>query len=213
MELIEARHSVRQYSDQPIEAEKRAVLDAYVRKLNEESGLRIQMVYEEPKCFSSMLAHYGTFSGVNNYIAIVGKNEEGTDEKAGYYGEALVLKAQEIGLNTCWVALTHGKVQADVRAGEKMFIVIAIGYGMTQGNVHRNKDIAKLAELKDDDPQWYRDGVRAALLAPTAINQQKFHIERAGDKARIIAKTGIGVKLDLGIVKYHFEAVSGRQTI
>ncbi|MFR4516202.1 MAG: nitroreductase family protein [Dorea sp.] len=41
------------------------------------------------------MAHYGKFENVKNYIAIVGnKNNQ---EKAGYYGEKIVLKCPELG--------------------------------------------------------------------------------------------------------------------
>ena len=61
-----------------------------------------------------MMAHYGKFDGVHNYIALVGKKSSTLDETLGCYGEQLVLKAQEIGLNTCWVAMTHGKSKAQI---------------------------------------------------------------------------------------------------
>lgn len=38
-----------------------------------ESGLNIQIIFDESKCFDSMMAHYGKFSGVENYIALVRK--------------------------------------------------------------------------------------------------------------------------------------------
>ena len=104
IEIMKQRHSVRQYLDKPIPAEIRTQLDSYVAELNKESQLNIQIIYDEPNCFNSFMAHYGKFSGVSNYIAIVGKKEKDLEEKAGYYGEKLVLKAQELGLNTCWVA-------------------------------------------------------------------------------------------------------------
>lgn len=109
LDLMKERHSVRQYSDKKIEGDVKSKLNKYVASINEESGLSMQIFYNEPNCFNSMLAHYGKFSNVKNYIAIVGKKEE--QEKSGYYGEKLVLKCQELGLNTCWVALTHGKVK------------------------------------------------------------------------------------------------------
>ena len=55
------------------------------------------------------MAHYGKFSGVQNYIALIGRKNNDLDEKIGYYGERLALVAQTLGLNTCWVALTFGK--------------------------------------------------------------------------------------------------------
>ena len=72
-ELIRARHSVRQYKATPIEQEIRDQLNEYVRSINEESGLHLQVLYDEPECFSSRIAHYGKFENANNYIAVVGK--------------------------------------------------------------------------------------------------------------------------------------------
>lgn len=213
MEIIEARHSVRQYKDVKIEAEKREILDILCDEINQESGLNIQIIYDEPECFNSRMARYGSFSGVNNYIAIVGPKGKDLEEKAGYYGEKLVLKAQELGLNTCWVALTHGKSKAVVNKGEKEAIIISIGYGENQGVLHKNKELSKLAKISDDDPEWYKIGLKAALLAPTAVNQQKFMIERNGEQVRITAPVGIHTKMDLGIVKFNFEYATGHKMI
>jgi len=211
LEIMRARHSVRQYSKKKIEEEKREALAGLVRECNEESGLNIQIIYDEPKCFDSMMAHYGKFSGAENYIALVGKKDKGLDEKAGYYGEKLVLKAQELGLNTCWVALTHGKSAAEIKKGEKLACIIALGYGATQGTAHRNRPLEQLCNCASDMPDWFARGMEAALLAPTATNQQKFCFTL--EKGEVSARAGKGfyARMDLGIVKYHFEAVTGRK--
>lgn len=213
MEIMKQRHSVRGYTDQPIEQEKRAVLDKEVREINQKAGLHMQMIYDEPKCFDSFMAHYGKFTGVRNYIALVGKKSPQLDEKLGYYGERLVLKAQELGLNTCWAAMTHGKSKAIVDKGEKMICLIAVGYGTTQGIPHRSKPVQKLCNYSEKMPPWFLDGMQAALLAPTAMNQQKFRFELLSD-GEVQARCGAGfyTALDLGIVRYHFEAGSGRKT-
>lgn len=213
LELMKSRHSVRQYTEQKIEAEKRAALDALTAKLNQESGMHIQILYEEPKCFDSFMAHYGKFSGCRNYIAVVGPKGSDLDEKAGYYGEQLVLKAQELGLNTCWVAMTHGKSAAVIEKGEKLAILISLGYGATQGAVHKNKELTAVSDLTKDSPQWYQEGLEAALLAPTAMNQQKFLFSLENDQVSAKATGGFYSKIDLGIVKYHFEAVTGRKVM
>lgn len=213
MEIIEARHSVRQYKDIKIEEDKRTALDTLASELNEQTGLHIQIIYDEPKCFNSMMAHYGKFSGVSNYISIVGKRDDVLDEKAGYYGQQLVLKAQELGLNTCWVALTHGKSKAEIKKGEKEAIIISLGYGENQGVAHKSKSVSVLAKVSDEDPDWYKDGVKAAILAPTAVNQQKFYVEMAGEEAKITAPKGMMTKMDLGIIKYNFEYASGHKAI
>lgn len=211
-EMIRARHSVRQYQDQPIEKEKKKELQKLVNECNKESGLHIQILFDEPKCFDSMMAHYGKFSGVSNYIALVGKKSANLDEKAGYFGEKIVLAAQEMGLNTCWVAMTHGKSAANIGKGEKQACLIALGYGENQGVKHTSKSLDEVCNCAGHMPDWFANGMEAVMLAPTAVNQQKFYFTRNGDHVTAEIKgRGFYTKMDLGIVKYHFEAVTGRK--
>lgn len=206
LEIMKERHSVRQYNNQAIEPLKRKALNEFIKAVNAESGLSIQPFYNEPKCFDSIMAHYGKFKNVKNYIAIVGnKNEQ---EKAGYYGEKIVLKCQELGLNTCWVAMTHGKSKAEIKRGQKLLIIISFGYGETQGVPHKSKSIAELGKA-DQNTEWFVKGMEAVSLAPTAVNQQKFLFELKNGKVTAKNLGGFYSKIDLGIAKYHFEAVTG----
>lgn len=208
---MKERHSVRQYTDKKIEKEKREVLNTLIDKINQKAGLHIQIIYDEPKCFNSMMAHYGKFDGVNNYIALV-REKSKSDESLGYYGEQIVLKAQELGLNTCWVAMTHGKSKAQIDKGEKMVCLISLGYGKTAGAAHKSKKLSEVCNYKKDMPEWFLSGMEAALLAPTAMNRQKFYFELLPDNSiKITCGKGLYTKLDLGIVKYHFEVVSGKR--
>ncbi len=210
MDVIKERHSVRQYTEQEIEIEKKTELNALADRINTETGMHIQILYDEPKCFDSMMAHYGKFSNVKNYIALVGPATAGMNEKAGYYGEQLVLKAQEMGLNTCWVAMSHGKSAAVVGKGEKLFCLIALGYGENPGSAHKIKTVDEVCEVSGAMPDWFKKGIDAALLAPTAMNQQKFYFTLKNDTVTAKVKgMGFYAKLDLGIVKYHFELASG----
>ncbi len=211
LDIMKARHSVRQYSGKKIEDDKRKALAALVNECNQKSGMHIQILFDEPKCFDSIMAHYGKFSGVENYIALVGEKNAALDEKAGYYGEKLVLKAQELGLNTCWVAMTHGKSAARIGKGEKQACIIALGYGVTQGTAHSNKPVERLCNCASDMPDWFSRGMEAALLAPTAMNQQKFCLILENGKVSARAGKGFYTKMDMGIVKYHFEAVTGHK--
>lgn len=89
MDLTQAmkeRHSVRQYTDRPIPEDVREKLVSEMERLNQESGLHMQLFFDEPACFDSARAHYGKFSGVTDYLAIVGKKTPDLDEKAGYGG-------------------------------------------------------------------------------------------------------------------------------
>ena len=214
LEAIEARHSVRSYTLRPIDGAVLDALEAEIDACNRESGLRIQLVRNEPKAFSGFLAHYGRFENANNYIALIGRNEADLYERCGYWGERLVLVAETIGLNTCWVAGSYQKseVKGLLKDGERLAAVISIGYGAKPGHAHKSKTFRQVTETKGLVPQWFRDGVEAALLAPTAINQQQFRFILNGDET-VEAKPLIGpyAKIDLGIVKYHFELASGRK--
>ena len=211
-DLIKSRHSVRRFTDQKIEGEVLEELRKEVDNANHESRLNIQLALNETKAFGE--GHYGNFENCKNYIVIIGKKDDkDLDEKCGYYGERIALKAQELGLNTCWVAMTYKKKEVPVKIedDEKIVIVIATGYGVTQGLSHKVKDFESVSKTSEaDSPDWYKKGIEFALLAPTAINQQKFVFELK-DSNKVIAKSKLGFhsKIDLGIVKYHFELGAG----
>lgn len=212
LQAIQERHSVRGYTERRIEEEKRQRLNELIRECNEESGLHVRIRYDNPDGFDSKLAHYGSFRNVNNYIILAGKPSDSLQEKCGYYGEKIVIEAQRLGLNTCWVALSFNKtnVKKLIPEGEKLVSVIAIGYGQTQGKPHKSKTLERVMAMKGEMPDWFKKGAEAALLAPTAINQQKFKMEiKNGNPVISIAGRGPYTKIDLGIVKYHFEMASG----
>lgn len=214
-EAIKSRHSVRYYKDEPISEETKAQLEALIAACNEESGLHMQLIVEDPECFDTLLAHYGMFKNVKNYIAVAGpKALPDLEEKGGYYGQKVVIAAQRMGLNTCWVAGTYkrGKCKAALEEGEKIICVIAIGYGENAGTKHRSKPLAKVCSVPYEEmPVWFKNGVKAAMMAPTAVNQQKFMISMKDGEPVITAGAGPMTKIDLGIVKYNFEAVSGHK--
>lgn len=212
LKVMEERHSVRQYEDKPIPTKVRRQLQDEVDQLNKESGLHMQLLFDEPDCFNSMIAHYGKFSGVSNYLAIVGPKSADLEERAGYYGERVVLLAQSLGLNSCWVGMTHGKSKAAVASGEKLPIIVALGYGANQGAKHKSKPMEQLCEVTGAMPDWFRLGMEAAMLSPTAVNQQKFLISWDGERlaARLNGR-GFFDKEDLGIVKCDFELASGHR--
>ena len=221
LEAIEARHSVRKYKDEPIPDEVLATLRNRIWEINQEAGLHIQLETGEPKAFSGLIC-YGTFSGVTNYLVMAGKKGDDLDEKVGYYGEQLVLLAQTLGLNTCWAGVSYSKIPGTyvLEDDEKIALYIALGYGQTQGKAHKVKPAKEISNASDLTPKWFNRGVEAALLAPTAVNQQKFYIEFLGfrDYSRVPKVTArplfsmVGYsKIDLGIVKYHFELGAGKE--
>lgn len=218
LEAITARHSVRKYLDKEIPADIIAALQDKIAECNNVGNLSIQLVQNETKAFTGMLS-YVSSSGVKNYLVMVGKKAKDLDERVGYYGEQLVLLAQTLGLNTCWVGLSYRKVPEAYNVGkdEKLVCMIALGYGETQGVPHKIKTVEQVSNASDITPSWFKKGVEAALLAPTAVNQQKFSFEYMGmsnNHHQVRAKKGVSMigytQMDLGIAKYHFEIGAGK---
>ena len=214
MDLLTAmrqRHAVRTYIQKPLDGDVLKQLEAEIELCNKKSGLGIKLITNELKLFSSKVAQYGRFRGVENYILMSGPKSSDLTEMCGYYGQHLALKAQQLGLNTCWVAMmAYTKLPAGVKVnqGDKLVIVITVGYGTTQGVPHKSKTPQQISNIDSSSPQWFADGIEGALLAPTALNQQKFYFELKGDKVKAVAKPAFYSRLDLGIAKYQFELAS-----
>lgn len=209
-EAILARHSVRHYTDAPLTTEQIETLKAEMERCNTEGNLHLQLIINEPNGFQAEKPHYGKFQNVRNYIALVGQRSKDLDERLGYFGERVVLLAQTLGLNTCWVGLTYKKTPEamQILPDERLRGVIAIGTGVNGGVQHKSKSFEAVTEGKDF-PEWFQKGVAAALLAPTAINQQKFRFFYKENQVSVKAGLGFFAHMDLGIVAYHFEVASG----
>ena len=165
---------------------------------------------------------YSAADDMSHYFIMAGKKSEDLEERIGYYGEQLVLLAQTLGLNTCWAGMSYSKIPGtyELEDDEKIGCYIALGYGETQGKEHRIKDPKEVSNASDLTPGWFNRGIDAALRAPTAVNQQKFRIEflgmkGAGNTPLVSAKPVFSMmgnsKMDLGIVKYHFEIGAGKE--
>ena len=218
-EALLSRHSVRKYRPEPIAGEIQEKLRIAVEQVNAESGLHIQLVTNEPKAFSGPMA-YGKFSGVSTYLVVACPKSEESDLLVGYYGEKLVLYAQQLGLNSCWAGVSYRKIKGTytLASEERIACYIALGYGLTPGVQHKGKSLEDISNADSSTPQWFNDGVKAALLAPTAVNQQKFYIEYKGGPDGKLPKVSIRVnglslvgytRMDLGIAKLHFEIGAG----
>ena len=215
MDLMAARHSVRAYKPKPLTVPQADKLNKIIDALNAESGLNMFLVVDEPKAFSNFAARYGHFSGVCNYLVLAGPDTPDLEEKCGFYGEELVLLAQEMGLNTCWVALTFSKrvVRKMIPEGQKLCIVISLGTGETPGRIRRTRPAEELSNITSESPAWFKRGVEAAMRAPTAINQQSFYItlDENGKTVEIVSKGGPCSSIDLGIVKHDFQLAAGEE--
>ncbi|WP_029319756.1 nitroreductase family protein [Butyrivibrio sp. AE3004] len=212
IEAIKERHSVRNYTPEHIQAEKIVKLNEKIRELNEAGNLHLQLMEDAGNTYNRLLNRAMGLGSAPSVIACVGPDDDTLEQRIGYYGEKLVLFAQTLGLNTCWAGTFNKKnIGAEIRNGEKLVISIAIGYGKDKGKPRKSKTMDQVVDAKGERPFWFNNGVEMALLAPTAINQQKFVIKLNEDQSvEFIDKGGIFSQVDLGIVKCHFEIGSER---
>ena len=214
MQAMEERHSVRAYNDEPIPRDIVDRLNAEIKACNAEGVLNMRLITGDPEVFGGFISHYGHFSGVQNYICCVGKKGGSLEQRIGYYGERLVLLAKQLGLDSCWVAMSYSKkkIPFKLRFDQKLVCVIALGYGETHGTPHKSKPIESRFSVQGAVPDWFMRGMEAAMLAPTAVNQQRFSIELEGKRiVHAKATGGPNSTIDLGIVKYHFEQGAGAE--
>ena len=209
IDTIPLRHSVRRFLDKPIHEAKAAQLQYVIDGCNRDFGTHIQLIWEDGEVF----AKKKQFSHAVNYIALVASKNADLQETLGYCGQMLVLKAQAIGLNTCWAAATYrkSKVKATIGKGEKLYAVIALGYGENPGKLHKERPMKKRMRSAEPIPDWFLDGMDAAMLAPTALHRQSFVFILENENRVRLKSKGVCKKLNAGILKYHFELGAGKE--
>ncbi|MDR1422950.1 MAG: nitroreductase [Coriobacteriales bacterium] len=217
LQAIESRHSVRRFTEEPIVVEVASELVALVAECNATSGLHMQLMLDEPTAFSGLIGS-ATTRNARNYLALIGPDDATLDEKCGYYGEKVVLRAWQLGIGACWFGSPARKKALVVGPGEKLRLMVVMGNPAEEGRPHKSKALEQLCRVEgagsasaneQPAPEWFLAGVRAAQLAPTAVNQQKFLFTLKGATVQATAPKGMFTLVDLGIVKYHFEVGAG----
>lgn len=210
-EAMRQRHMVRRYMDRPLSSEIVKELDGYIDRMNLSYGLSVELKTEDSSAFHAVIKLV-LAKGVRNFFVMAGKDAPDLDERLGYCGAGLMLYAQTLGLNTWWVGGTFSrKRMAEISHGNRVAGVVAVGYGQTQGVPHKTKKPEQVGSYSGEEPEWFRQGINAALLAPTALAKQAFMIKGLGNKVSIQCENGIFSGVDTGLVKYHFELGAGKE--
>lgn len=224
LEAINLRQSRRGYLKTPIAKDSVTALKASIDKYNKESGLSIQLIEDGSEAFEGFTASYGFFSGVQSYIAIVGKtNDDNRRVKAGYYGQKLVLQAVQQDLGTCWVGGTfkRSRLTCTIGKDESLINLIIIGNvaekkGFKENTIYKiahrgTKPVEKLYVSDTAVPDWFINGMTAVQKAPSAVNHQPvlFTHHNGIVTAKVDHFDGHEA-IDLGIAMLHFEIGAGR---
>lgn len=225
---IPVRHSRRRFDGVPVPAELLQALADHCRGFRPHDEARVTLIETPPPgLFTGIVGGYGKISGAPHALAMIAKGDSAEVEfRAGYAGEAAILEATALGLDTCWVAgFFSPKVAASAIAlgpGERLVAVSPLGSAqaaksgtermmrkMASADSRRPLD-AIAPGIGDAWPAWARSAVEAARLAPSAMNRQpwRFRYERdalvlSRDSASEVPK--VTKALDCGIAALHAE--------
>lgn len=211
-EAIRTRHTVRSYNGTPVQGEQLQQLEKMIREADAEGSLHFQLINGKQDALAPYSIRYGRWTGVTNYIALVGKDSDDLEQRCGYYGARIMLWAQMAGLKTGFVETKCAVVpeEIDVKEGERLIpLTLCIGESEQCGGPHRLKSIEQLSDVKGEAPAWFAKGMEMAQLAPTAGNQQLFCIHWDGSQLSMTTEKGLLEGVDMGIARYLFETGAG----
>ena len=200
---------VRAYTDKPIPADIVEKLNERIAQMNAAHGVQMKLIAGEKAPVWGLMRLMGA-KGTRNFLLLGSPDIPDAKEKLGYCGIDIALYAQTLGLNSWWISGTFGRGAAQKLSGQTVQAgIIIIGYGVTQGVAHKSKAAEEVSAYEGDAPEWFKDGVKAALLAPTANNKQAFFLRGSGSSVHIDCDNAAFTDIDRGIVKYHFEVGAG----
>ncbi|HEY5468620.1 MAG TPA: nitroreductase family protein [Coriobacteriia bacterium] len=220
---VPARRSRRAYSGAPGAGDLAALTATATAFTPFEDARVLVLPVAPPKLFSGIIGSYGRVTGeCAALVFVTSGSSPAADVHCGYTGEALVLEAQARGLGTCWIAGSFSRSTAKrtvgLRAGERVRAVSPVGrpaeklsgaerllFG--QGRPKHRKALEAIAPGIGSWPEWAAAGVRAAQVAPSAMNRQPW-LFRYEDGSVVVgldsAAPGMG-RIDAGIAMLHFE--------
>lgn len=225
LEMLRDRHSVRAYTSQPLENGIINSLEAEISFINTHAiGMHFQLFTEDTVPFDGIRRSYGLFSGVRNYIACVADTSYSNwQQRLGFHSMQILMHAYSVGIGTCFVGATFDRkyIQARVRVGQEMPIVIALGYEKIKENTFQSiarKIIKKQkigAENLIEDPKMLSDipktlypGLEAIALSPSARDIHPYKIRYSENKLQLLSiGKGRFLNIDMGIAAYSFSAV------
>lgn len=234
LETLEKRHSVRSYSDVPLNTETEKELEADINMINShEAGFHFTLFFNQGDPFKGFRRSYGMFRGVRNYLAaVVDTSFPDAHERAGYFAEQFVMKLTELGLGSCFVGGTYdaASVPVQIRADWKLLFLVAFGHeggktsmisSLTAKMAHRHERLPRdffsgsdteLNAARKKFP-WIDKALRAVAAAPSALNRQPVRISLLESEGASTLVAGVsdpnpGNLIDLGIAKFNFAAVA-----
>lgn len=199
-QTIKKRYSVRNYSDQAIEAEKIKELEHFVNTLDNPFGNEVTFHFIDDGDMTDQqkLGTYGVIKGAKRYIGSSTKVEPMAMEALGYELETAILYLTHLGLGSCWLGGTFnrkGFAKAMDIGEDKLFpAVTPYGYGAPKMHITETmmRKIIRADHRKPWDKLFFSQDFQSALtkeeagdlefplemlrLGPSASNKQPWRV-------------------------------------
>ena len=222
-EAIDRRISRRRYTGEPIPADIARQLGEFCAEFRPSASARVVFVGHTPDgLFTGLVGSYGSVVGATSAALFVGR--QGSETDVGYVGEAFILEATRLGLDTCWLAGAFSRKRAaslcELSPGERVPAIAAVGIAeekqsfserSTRSFVGASKRLPLEAIAPGASPGawpgWAIAAVQAARKAPSGGNKQPWRF-RLEDGALVLSCADHPyptAKLDLGIAMLHAE--------
>lgn len=212
-EAIGCRRSVRRYSSRPVPEEIQKNILRFL-----ESASRL---YESVQVEAEILDNTRKKAPVKGlfkaeapyYLAFYSEMAEGCERNAGYMLEQTALYMLDKGLGSCF--LGSARPARMMKNGKKFIIMLAFGY--PEGRLVRESPLAvrlplrRLCTFRDEPTENVRILLRAARLAPSAMNRQpwrfvvstgRIYVYQVHDKWNPMVSAGMQ-EIDMGIMLSH----------
>lgn len=191
-EAIGCRHSIRKYTEQEVTEKLREQILSFFGKatpLNDRIGIELEILDNvkeraEIKGLWKVDAPY--------YLVLYSETTSGYERNAGYLMEQLVLYMAVKGLGSCY--LGGSKAKKSMKNGKKQVMVLAFGY--PDGKLFRESPLARrlplneLCVFKEEAGEQMKTVLKAARLAPSALNSQPWRFVVYADRIYVFARKG-----------------------
>jgi nitroreductase len=199
-EAVEKRVSVRNYSTQPIEDEKRAMLIDFVKRMDNPFNQKVNFHFFDMDKSSEdqKLGTYGVIQKAKHYLGASIKPAPFALEALGYELETVMLFLAHLDIGTCWLGGTFdrkGFAQA-LNVGEDEILPAITPFGYAQNSRHLQEIVMRTFVQAHKRLEWnklfFQDDFQTSLtkeyadhlafplemvrLAPSASNKQPWRL-------------------------------------
>ncbi|MCF0108943.1 MAG: nitroreductase [Erysipelotrichaceae bacterium] len=206
-DAMKERHTVRKFKDIPLTDEHLKLISEKVDELNNIYNLNMELKLNDPKIIP-FIFRLGFSRNAANYITLAGPKGENAPEKLGYCSSILMLYLTTLGIDTWWIGGTFHKRKLE-KDDQVLPGILVVGYGESHGKAHRSKPLNRIILTDQEAPEWFINGAKATLLAPTALNKQDYLVMGKDGKVVILNRNGDFTEVNRGILRHHFELGAG----